>query len=380
MRGRMRLQKFTAGEEGRPRLSRVKSGSYSFNWGWGNTFAGCLTKGREDPPTLHLHKETLVMKIDALAMPSPEEVIAERMPVLPVLCMQLRQTAQQMDESVMGVCTNFVGISRRAKEGVARTAQFLGSEGSEGKTDGRSLAALLESAKTTLHSVLARAAKVTEQSTNAVKRLDGVTAYSKQIDAALVGLNDMAIGNKLVAINARIEAARLGAQAAGFNVVADEILAQTRLSTSIVDNVRKLTNELNEAAATTIEILQSTVKGDHEALEESRQEVEHALGHFGATLGSMRGYLDESSQESEKLSDDIDKAIRGLQFQDRTNQRIQHVIEALEDMQAAMTPYAGNGAKGDSEAVRQLRERYTMAEEHSEEAGKDVVSGDLEFL
>ncbi len=321
------------------------------------------------------------MKTDALETPTPAEVIAERAPVLPVLCTQLRQTAQQMDESVMGVCTNFVGISRRAKEGVARTAQFLGAGGgSESKVAGQSLAALIERSKTTLRSVLARAAKATEQSTSAVERLDAVTEYSKRIDAALVGLNDMAIGNKLVAINARIEAARLGSQAAGFNVVADEILAQTRLSTSIVDSVRKLTNELNEAAATTIEILQSTVKGDHEALEESRREVEQTLEHFGTTLGAMRGYLDESSQESEKLSDDIDEAIRGLQFQDRTNQRIQHVIEALEDMQLAMKPYAGSGTAGESESVRELQQRYTMAEEHSEEAGKDVVSGDMEFL
>ena len=311
---------------------------------------------------------------------SAAAVIAEREPVLPVLCTQLRQTAQQMDESVMEVCSSFVGISRRAKAGVARTATFLGAGGDGGETQNHNLAALLEGSKTTLRSLLERAAKASEQSTMAVKRLNSVTAYSKQIDSALTSLNDMAIGNKLVAINARIEAARLGAQASGFNVVADEILAQTRLSTSIVDNVRRLTNELNLAAATTIEILQSTVKEDHAALEESRREVEDTLEHFRGAMDAMRGFLDESSQEGEKISKEIDAAIRGLQFQDRTNQRIQHVIEALEDMRNAMRPYAGAQREGESKAVHELRQRYTMAEEHSKEAGEDVVSGDMEFL
>ncbi len=166
----------------------------------------------------------------------------------------------------------------------------------------------------------------------------------------------------------------------GFNVVADEILAQTRLSTSIVETVRGLTKELNQAATTSIEILQTTVKEDNEALERSRKEVEEALEQFGATMDAMRGFLDESSHEGEKLSADLELAIRGLQFQDRTNQRIQHVIEALEDMQVAIGPYVDPQAAGASNALKQMRSRYTMAEEHSQEHGADVVSGEMELL
>jgi methyl-accepting chemotaxis protein len=309
-----------------------------------------------------------------------EEVLAERAPVLPILCTQLRQTAQQMDESVQGICASFVGISRRSKDGVARTARFLGTGDSGSGADANNLAGLLEGSKQTLRSLLERAAKTSAQSTLAVKRLDSVTTCSKQINTALASLNDMAIGNKLVAINARIEAARLGAQASGFNVVADEILAQTRLSTSIVETVRGLTKELNQAAATSIEILQSTVKEDNEALERSRREVEEALEQFGATMDAMRGFLDESAHEGEKLSADLELAIRGLQFQDRTNQRIQHVIEALEDMQNAIHPYVSRNGVGESEALIEMRRRYTMAEEHSQEHGAEVVSGEMEFL
>ena len=319
------------------------------------------------------------MSTDKLIATGLEEVIAERAPVLPVLCTQLRETAQQMDESVQGLCANFVGISRRSKDGVARTALFLG-EGESSGTRTNNLAGLLEGSKRTLRALLERAAKTSEQSSLAVRRLDSVTACSKQINAALASLNDMAIGNKLVAINARIEAARLGAQASGFNVVADEILAQTRLSTSIVETVRGLTNELNQAATTSIEILQSTVKEDHEALEQSRKEVEEALERFGATMDAMRSFLDETSHEGEKLSAELDLAIRGLQFQDRTNQRIQHVIDALEEMENAIHPYVDRHSGIDSKALKQLRSRYTMAEEHSQQQGAAVVSGEMEFL
>lgn len=309
-----------------------------------------------------------------------EEVVAERAPILPALCSQLRETTQQMDESVQGICANFVGISRRTKEGAVRTARFLGTDETGHSSSASNLAGLVERSKRTLQTLLERAAKTSEQSTEAVRRLDSVAACSNQINTALAQLTDMAIGNKLVAINARIEAARLGAQASGFNVVADEILAQTRLSTSIVETVRGLTNELNQAAATSIAILQSTVKEDHKALAQSRREVEEALEQFGATMDAMRSFLDESSHEGEKLSADLDLAIRGLQFHDRTNQRIEHVIEALEDMQSALHPYAGQQRNGESEALKQMRSRYTMAEEHSLEHGAEVVAGEMEFL
>ncbi len=162
-------------------------------------------------PHVWRHIETMsAEKSTAMGL---EDVLAERAPVLPVLCTQLRETAQQMDQSVQGICANFVGIARRSKDGVARTARFLGAGESGNAGNANNLAGLLEGSKRTLRALLERAAKTSEQSTLAVKRLDSVTTCSKQINTALASLNDMAIGNKLVAINARIEAARLGAQA-----------------------------------------------------------------------------------------------------------------------------------------------------------------------
>jgi hypothetical protein len=80
------------------------------------------------------------------------------------------------------------------------------------------------------------------------------------------------------------------------------------------------------------------------------------------------------------LASDIGNAVRGLQFQDRTNQRIAHVVEDLETLQQRLR-HGGNVASS-SPAADEGFSAYTMREEREVAGlnGEEAPGGDVELF
>ena len=53
--------------------------------------------------------------------------------------------------------------------------------------------------------------------------VQNVLDLAGRIEGAIAAINDLTLSSKVLAINARIEAARLGAQGRGFTVIADSL-------------------------------------------------------------------------------------------------------------------------------------------------------------
>jgi hypothetical protein len=95
----------------------------------------------------------------------------------------------------------------------------------------------------------------------------------------------------------------------------------------------------------------------------------------------MKTMLTEITDEGALLANDIGAAVRGLQFQDRTSQRIAHVVEDLETMQKKLTTRFG-----ESGAVEVASDEgfssYTMHEERNVAGihGVESAQGDVELF
>ena len=305
-----------------------------------------------------------------------KEVVAEQTAILPVLAVQLGETVRQIEDAVVGVCTSFEGIAGRSRDSVSRAVRFLGDDS---KSE-HGLARLIEGFKVTLGSLLDRVAHASEQSAVAIERLESVKSRSTLIGQALLGLNEIAFTNRIVAVNARIEAAHLGEQAASFNLVADEIQAQAKRSNRIVESIAAATRQLDEAVLGAVTLLEKTAHRERKMLEESRREVEATVQTFAGALDRMRAMVNEMATEGKHLSGEVSQAIRGMQFQDRTSQRVHHVIEALDGVHRALLPLAKDVRVDQNAAIRKLASSYTMQEENLESAEGAISSGDVELF
>jgi methyl-accepting chemotaxis protein len=312
--------------------------------------------------------------------PGAEAEIGRYLPHLSRMSKQLKQTSAQIESSVVDVCTSFQGIAERARETVARTSGFLSSEGS-GSSGRQSFEGLIETCSKTLVKILNTQEEASETSRRAIERVQEMDKASVKISAALLTLERIARENKMLAMNARIEAAHAGELGAGFNVVAVEVVSQTEKTQAVTAQVSELIASLRSLAGSTLGDLQRMIDKDRRRADECRNEVDESLRDMQAAHGEMKKMLTGMADEGTLLAGDIGSAVRGLQFQDRTNQQIAHVVEDLDTLYAKLIAHAGPAGALEI-APAEGFSAYTMQEERQVAgiAEHEAAGGDVELF
>ncbi|MGA3008776.1 MAG: methyl-accepting chemotaxis protein [Terracidiphilus sp.] len=286
---------------------------------------------------------------------------------------QLKQTSTQIESSVVGICDSFQGIAERARLTVSRTTGFLGGNDSSASSK-QSFESLIQNCSGTLFEIMSTTEEAGEVSRRAIHRIDQMDQASQMIGAALLKLEQIAHENKMLAMNARIEAAHAGIHGAGFAVVAVEVVSQTERAQEVTAQVGDLITNLRALAGSTLEDLRRKNEQDSKRVEKSRHDVEGALRDMQDVHAEMEKMLIVMSEEGDLLANDIGAAVRGLQFQDRTSQQIAHVVEDLDTLHTKLTTRFGAGAVGDTVSNEGFSE-YTMREERQVAGMDDTESG-----
>jgi methyl-accepting chemotaxis protein len=306
--------------------------------------------------------------------------LARYLPHLTRMSAQLKQTSTQIETSVVDVCTSFQGIAERARSTVARTTGFLSSEdnGSSGK---QSFEGLIESCSGTLVKILNTTEEAGQVSQRAIERILQMDKASQMVGAALLKLEQIAHENKMLAMNARIEAAHAGVHGAGFAVVAVEVVSQTERSQEVTSQVSKLIADLRALADSTLKDLRQMNDRDHKRVQECRREADDSLREMQAAHGEMKEMLTGITEEGAQLASNIGSAVRGLQFQDRISQQLAHVVEDLDTLHGKLATRAGVEAGEDIDPDEGFS-AYTMREEREVAGmgGNEAPAGDVELF
>jgi methyl-accepting chemotaxis protein len=289
--------------------------------------------------------------------------------VLPLLRAQLREVSEQVEQAVVLVCRNFSAIAERSRKAVDKSTELLAGDPSEqDATIDKSIAI----SRATIAALLDRLERAGNVSSMVVSRMEQVEHAVGGIESLLEELRKIAFSNKLVALNAKIEAVHVGKLGSGFEVVADEIARQgdrsNELAEGIGERIREMRDRVNGAARD----LRTVAAEDREKLVESRSEAEGALNMLCSVHQRARESLAMMASENTQLAGEISAAVVGLQFQDRTGQRIAHVVEALEKVEenlggAARPLLASSSLPPDrgGSLLDGVRESYTMDSERT---------------
>jgi methyl-accepting chemotaxis protein len=309
-----------------------------------------------------------------------EAELARYLPHIQRMSKQLQSTSQQIEGSVVEVCKSFQGIAERANSTVERTRGFLSSEG-RGLSNRKSFEGLIQDCGETLVKILNTTEQAGEVSRRAIERIQQMDRASEMISTALEKLERIAHENKMLAMNARIEAAHAGQLGAGFAVVAVEVVAQTERAQQVTNQVGDLIANLRSLAETTVQDLQLMNEQDSLRLSQCKNEVEDSLRDMQTAHGDMKTMLAGMTEEGAMLANDIGSAVRGLQFQDRTSQQLAHVVEDLNTLQVKLATRFAEGAV--EQAISHGGFSGLTMREERELAGMDIEEapgGDVELF
>jgi methyl-accepting chemotaxis protein len=321
-------------------------------------------------------QEAIPEKLSALG-----NTVAKYLPVLNAVDQQLRETAVQIETAVVGVCGNFQEMAARTQSSVNRATQFLAGDTGKGG-QAVSLDELAQRARLTMEDLLRRGREAQEVSKHALQQIRVIEKAANTITSRLASLDDISLGNKLLAVNARIQAVNAGSGGKGFNAVATEIASQARQATEIVDSIRKLATDLNRVAASASAELGVMAEADQKSFETSRYEVEEALNEFQRVHGTLEQMVTGMTEESRIVTQEISAAARALQFQDRVNQRIGHIAEQLDLIGQELGTNCPHPSPEAEAALAHFSSRFTMHEERSLLTGADEEAhgGEVELF
>lgn len=182
---------------------------------------------------------------------------------------------------------------------------------------------------TTMSSLVDKVLHISEQGITMMYSLADLIKNVDSVVACVDEIRDITKHTNLLALNAKIEAMRAGPAGAGFNVVADE-----------VRDLSKVIHTLSDKISEQIKIVEHGVKEGHATLKEvatidmsdnimAKERIQDLMETLVAQNEHFSHVIEGSAEDSRKMSKTIGNMITGLQFQDRTSQRLGLISETL---------------------------------------------------
>ncbi|HSC69303.1 MAG TPA: methyl-accepting chemotaxis protein [Cellvibrio sp.] len=214
-----------------------------------------------------------------------------------------------------------------------------------------------------------------------VEKVNSISAQMPQALKALKDIDQIASQTNLLALNAAIEAARAGESGRGFAVVADEVRALSNRSAGFSSVIQSQLKDIAKA----IEDLKATVSTV------ASQDMTYVL-QVKAEMQSVSDSLIQRAVQDQQVTremkpivaslvEQLNNAVRALQFEDMSSQNMQYTIKCLEDLiplVRGMADAAGNFSTltGELEKYKQSPKR----EKHNPVSASSISSGSVELF
>ena len=213
-----------------------------------------------------------------------------------------------------------------------------------------------------LHGIVDRIAdylsRAEAESDESAGTLQSILSHIGYVEEPLDGFRKIIKNLHMLSTAVKIESARLGDGAAGFNTLAEDV---ERLSVSIKEKSAAIIAEKGTLSG----MIAGTLTRVTASEAEQRRNVHRILDNTReslATLSEIHGRCSEAvgivTSSSAETAESIAEVVTSLQFHDITRQQIEHVKEALDDLVPKLDGQAGDEVKiaGEVADVCELQE------------------------
>lgn len=170
--------------------------------------------------------------------------------------------------------------------------------------------------------------RVSASSVKLMIEVESLRGHTSNVAARGQQIENIASTTRMLSLNARIEAQRIGSSGAVFRVVADEIKTLARASGELSKAIRDaLAVQSASLAKTSVEVSQlASYDLDHVVASHKRLDT---------TIAKLAAMSATSLDILARIQNEVDAALQALQFEDALNQLLQSITEKLEAVRSA---------------------------------------------
>lgn len=219
-----------------------------------------------------------------------------------------------------------------------------------------------------------------------VELTETISKRATDVEQILGEIGAIAKQTNLLALNAAIEAARAGEAGRGFAVVADEVRDLSARTSAFSQQIGGLMQSMRDGVRSTESAISKMASQDMTFALSSKGEVEEVLAGVERLNAQRRHGVEQLSQHSSAMDEEVNRAVMAMQFQDMVSQLVGHVlqrVEALEAISAAMGDLAAAAPNERERAERALATRLealpAIKDVHTVNQARIAV-GDIELF
>jgi methyl-accepting chemotaxis protein len=261
---------------------------------------------------------------------------------------EIRLISAHIETNVDGLASRFQNIAATTREQTA-TVQGLVASAPGVPVEGGvvALPELAGGLADTLSALIEKIVLLSSRGVSMVWALDDVRAELQSVEGSISEIDRINQKTRLLALNAKIEAARAGAAGLGFSVVADEVRdlagSVNSLSSAIKGQIGSISGGLSDSYGLLRDI--ATIDMSQQNLE-AHARIKGVMQCVVDQNLRFADVLEQSVRASEQTTDDISAAVVGMQFQDRARQGLDNVSAALAAIAATTAELAASTASG----------------------------------
>lgn len=290
------------------------------------------------------------------------------------LSLEVERASQDVATETETVTRLFQNLATKAAAQSARVAE-LAAMASTVTADGvdMALADLASMFEGSLDDIVSKILQLSRHSMSTVYALQEVSKSMREVELCIAAVDQVNRKTGVLAINARIEAARAGLAGLAFSVVSDEVHTLSGSTKQLSDTMRTHVGAVARGLHDSNEALRTVATLDMSENIMAKEKLNRlvvALIDRSTQLGAI---AQQAARDAEDIAREVGQAITCLQFQDRVAQRLAQVTDTMSIVGDAVSdllaetelPFGEPSAEeSDREAawLRALSDRYRLSE------------------
>ncbi|WP_374519122.1 methyl-accepting chemotaxis protein [Undibacterium squillarum] len=290
--------------------------------------------------------------------------------VLPVWSQHLDQVKQQSEQAIgqlIQSCSAMIS---------AFDAAGFESVGNLGQAQTQSASiTLLQLCKKELTPLIQSLQQVINGKDELLRCMRQLADATKELDSMTNEVSQIAATTNLLAINAAIEAARVGEHGRGFAVVAGEVRKLSHLSAETGRRMSERVKRISDVMHTSLRTADRAAINDGKILEVSGEVIKDVLSH----VGEMADTSENMRIQGQVIRGHFEELIVSLQFQDRISQILQVVNHDIDKLSHEVGTGNGIMSAHTQQWLENLKTTYTMDDELKAHGQQNTAAAETEI-